>query len=60
MKERISTPLKLHSQTKERLDELLEKFRGDFGSIDELLMHMMDVFDKRMACPRGGAKYRDR
>lgn len=60
MKERKSAALRLNSQTMKRLEELYGKYREYFTTLDELLLDMMDAFDERMACPRGGARGRGR
>lgn len=58
MKGRKSAALRVNSQTARRLEELYVKYRESFATLDELLMGMMDAFDERMACPRGGARGR--
>lgn len=60
MERRKYAALRVNSQTMRRLEELYGKYGEYFSTLDELLMDMMDAFDERMACPRGGARGRGR
>ena len=45
--------LVLLQTTKERLEEMVRKYSGEGISPDDLLGRMMDIYEERMACPRG-------
>lgn len=39
--------------TKERLEEMVRRYSGEGATPDDLLNRMMDIYEERMACPRG-------